>query len=103
VEAKLRGINALLRGRGTANAPATASVSTADSIVVAANANRTKLVIINLGSVNVNFGDGTSAALDSGITLTPNGTWVMDSYTFTTAAIHAICASTSTLAIQEYQ
>lgn len=103
LSAKLRGLNALLLGRGTANAPASASVTNADSVVLAANASRKKLVITNIGTTNVYFGDGTTAALNSGIVLTPNGTWVMDNYTFSTAAIHAICASTSTLAIQEYQ
>ena len=103
VEAKLRGINALLLGVGVANAPATASVTSTDSIVLAANALRKKMVMVNIGNTNVYFGDGYSAALNSGIVLTPNGTWVMDSYTFTTNAIHAICASSSTLAIQEYQ
>jgi hypothetical protein len=103
VSAKLRGINALLQGVGAANAPATASVTNADSTVLAANAIRKKLVITNIGATNVFFGDGQSAALNSGIVLTSNGTWVMDSYTFSTAAIHAICATTSILAIQEYQ
>lgn len=103
LSAKLRGINAMVRGLGTALAPASASVTSSDSIVVAANASRKKLVIMNLGTVNVHFGDGFAAAINSGITLTPNGTWVMDRYTFTTAAIHAICGSASVLAIQEYQ
>lgn len=101
--AKLRGINAMLRGLGTALAPATASVTTSDSVVLAANAARKKMVIVNIGSVNVYFGDGFTAALNSGIVLTPNGTWVMDRYTFTTNAIHAICSGSATLAIQEYQ
>ena len=103
IEAKLRGINALLRGIGTANSPATAAVSNTDSVVLATNASRKKLVITNIGTDNVYFGDGATAVLNSGIVLTQNGTWVMDSYTFTTAAIHAVCASSSTLAIQEYQ
>ena len=103
LSAKLRGINALTRGVGTANAPASAGVTNVDSTVLAANANRKKLVITNIGTTNVFFGDGAAAVMSSGIVLTPNGTWVMDSYTFSTAAIHAICASTSTLAIQEYQ
>ena len=103
VSSKLRGMNALMRGLGTALAPASASVTSSDSVVLAANSLRKKLVIMNLGTVNVHFGDGFSAAINSGITLTPNGTWVMDRYTFTTNAIHAICGSSSILAIQEYQ
>ena len=101
--AKLRGINAMLRGLGTALAPATASVSVTDGVVIAANAARKKLVVVNLGSANVYFGDGYAAVLNSGIVLTPNGTWVMDRYTFTTNAIHAISTGAQTLAIQEYQ
>lgn len=100
--AKLRGISAMLQGLGTALPPASASVSSTDSVVLAANASRKKMVIMNLGTVNVNFGDGATAVVNSGITLTPNGTWVMDRYTFTTAAIHAICSTTAILAIQEY-
>jgi hypothetical protein len=82
--------------------PATASVSTSDSVVVSANSSRTGLIIMNLGSVNVNFGCGATAILNGGITLTPNGTWVMDTFTFYNGAIHAIASAASTLAIQEY-
>jgi hypothetical protein len=103
MEARLRGLSQILLGRGIANAPATASVGNTDSIILAANASRKKLVIVNIGAVPVFFGDGQTAALNSGIVLTPNGTWVMDSYTFTVAALHAICSSASTLSIQEYQ
>jgi len=88
---------------GAALAPATASVSGVSTAVLAANASRKKLVVVNIGTTNVFFGDGTAAALNSGIVLTPNGTWVMDSYTFTTNALYAICASSSILSIQEYQ
>ena len=101
--AKLRGISAMVRGLGTALAPATATATVTDSVVLAANASRKKMVIVNLGSFNVFFGDGFSAALNSGIVLTPNGTWVMDRYTFTTNAIHAISTGSAILAIQEYQ
>jgi hypothetical protein len=103
ISAKLRGIDALMQGIGTAIAPASASVISTDSVVIAANALRKKMVVINVGAVNVFFGDGFSSAMNSGIMLTPNGTWVMDRYTFTTNDIHAICASNSTLSIQEYQ
>ena len=89
-------------GFGTPLAPATSSVTAVTSTVVAVNPDRKKLVIINIGTVNVYFGIGYPAVMSSGIVLTPNGTWVMDGYTFSTAAINAICASTSTLAIQEY-
>ena len=83
-------------------APATASVTSSSAQVIAANALRKNLIVMNLGSVNVSFGLGSTAINNGGITLTPNGTWVMDTFTFTTAAINAICSSSSTLAIQEY-
>ena len=89
-------------GNGTPAVPATASVTGTSSLVVPANTSRKGLVIINLGTINVSFGCGAAAALNSGITLTPNGTWVMDQFTFTTLAINAICSSTATLSIQEY-
>lgn len=89
-------------GNGTPDTPATYSVTSSSGQAVASNTNRKGLVIINLGAVNVSFGCGTTAALNSGITLTPNGTWVMDQFTFTTLAINAICSTTSTLSIQEY-
>ena len=103
MSAKLRGINAMVRGLGTALAPASASVTGSSTQVLAANANRKKLVIVNIGSVNVFFGDGFAAAMNSGIVLTPNGTWVMDRYTFTTNALYAICSASSVLSIQEYE
>lgn len=96
------GGNPVPTGNGTPATPATANVTSSSSQVVAANTSRKGLVIINLGTVNVSFGCGTTAAINSGITLTPNGTWVMDQYTFTTLAITAICPSTATLSIQEY-
>jgi hypothetical protein len=103
LSAKLRGINAMMQGLGTANAPTSATVGSSDGIVLAANAIRKKLVVFNLGAVTVFFGDGQPAVMNSGIVLLPNGTWVMDRYTFTQNAIHAICASSGLLAIQEYQ
>ena len=96
--------NALPSGGGSPIAPATATASTVSSTVVSANANRKGLIITNLGSVNVSFGCGFPAALNSGITLNPNGVWVMDQYTFSTVAINAIVGTgVATLAIQEYQ
>ena len=103
VEARLRGMSAMMLGRGTANAPASASVTGSSAIVVAANASRKRMVIINTGTANVSFGDGQAAVNGNGITLLPGGTWVMDQFTFTTAAIYAISGTSSTLAIQEYQ
>ena len=89
-------------GNGVPAAPTSASVTNTSSLVIAANASREGLVVMNLGTVNVSFGCGYPAVVNSGITITPNGVWVMDAFTFTTGAINAICSSTATLAIQEY-
>ena len=89
-------------GSGTPLPPATASVTAADSVVLASNPDRKGLVVVNIGSTNVFFGCGAPAIMNGGIVLLPNGTWVMDTFTFFLGAIHAICGSSSTLAIQEY-
>ena len=47
VSAKLRGINAILRGTGVALAPASANVTDTEAQVVAANAARKKMVVID--------------------------------------------------------
>jgi hypothetical protein len=90
---------------GVANAAVTASVTNSDSVVLAANALRTSAVIVNVGKTDwAYFGDGTAAQSNYGIALSPNGgTWVMDQYTFTVNAIHAISPTSTTLSIQEYQ
>ena len=86
----------------TASAPATYAVTSSSGQAVASNASRKAMVITNVGSVAVYFGIGATAVVSSGIVLFANGTWVMDPYTFSTGAINAICASSSTLAIQEF-
>lgn len=87
----------------TASAPTTANVTNSSTTVVAANTGRKGLVIINTGAVNVSFAmDSNAAVAGSGIMLTQYGSWVMDSFTFTTGAINAICTSSSTLSIQEF-
>ena len=85
-------------------APATASPSSSSSEVVAVNTARRGLIITNTGAINVYFSYGSySAVVGSGIVLTAGGSWVMDSFTFSTLAINAICTSSSTLSIQEFQ
>jgi hypothetical protein len=83
-------------------APATYAVTNGSAQAIAANPSRTGLVITNVGTVNVFFGCGATAVLNYGLCLAPNGTWVMDRYTFYTGQINAICTGSSTLAIQEY-
>jgi hypothetical protein len=87
----------------TAPSPATVTVGSVDSIVIAQNDNRKGMVITNIGDVDVFFGIGATSVMNSGITLVPNGTWVMDQDTFTKAALHAVCISSSILSYQEYQ
>jgi hypothetical protein len=87
----------------TPSSPTSASVGVASASALAANASRKGLVLTNLSVNNISFGLGTTAVLNSGITLTPNGTWVMDEYTFCTSQIFAIAGgASSTLAIQEF-
>lgn len=83
--------------------PDSKSVGVGSSEVVAANPIRTGLTLINISANNISFGIGTPAVLSSGITLTPNGVWEMDSFTFSVGAINAIASGAgSTLSIQEY-
>lgn len=87
----------------TGSAPAAVSVGVASGVVLAANASRRGLVLTNTstGIISLNIVAGT-AVLKSGITLYPGGVWVMDEYTFTTAAINGISSvAASNLAIQE--
>lgn len=86
----------------TPAAPATYSVTNSTTQAVAANANRTGMVITNVGSVTCYFGLGANAALSSGIALLAGGSWTMDRYTFYAGAINVICASATTIAIQEF-
>ncbi len=87
----------------TPGSPTQTSVGVASTSVLGANAGRTGLVLVNLSANLISIGLGVAAVLDNGITLTPNGVWVMDAFTFTTGAINAIAgAASSTLAVQEF-
>ena len=128
VQAKLRGINRILASvwdsvnnwlkvqvQGTvtvssktaltANAPTTATVGVASAEALASNASRKGLIIVNTSANRVSFGIGATAVLDSGVTLTGQGTsWSMDEYDFATGAINAIAsAASSVISIQEFQ
>lgn len=89
----------------TASSPATATVGVSSSTVVAANASRKGLAIINLSSnvISIAFGSNT-AVLNSGITLTQNGSvYEMSEYDYNTSAIKAIAsAGASVISIQEF-
>ncbi|MCL6500695.1 MAG: hypothetical protein K6T16_01525 [Candidatus Pacearchaeota archaeon] len=89
----------------TALAPTFATVGTSSTQVVPSNPNRKGLVLINTSANQISIAFGANpAVLNSGITLNANGgTYVMDSFTFTTASVNAIAsAADSNLAIQEF-
>ena len=88
---------------GLPKTPTSYTATGSSSLMVAANPIRKGLVVINLGASNVSFGCGTTAVLNSGITLIPNGTWVMDQQTFSQADINVISGGSCNLSIQEYE
>ncbi len=103
LNAKIRGLLSLLTGRSTARAPTNGTVGIASGVLLAANSSRTGCVMVNLGPGSVHLGDGQTAVINSGLSLQPGGTWVMDRYTFTQNAINAIASQAGTIvAIQEY-
>lgn len=96
-------INVVINQSSTGSSPTAATIGVASGTVIASNTARKGLVLTNT-SVNVESFNiaGGAAVLRSGITLYPGGVWVMDQYTFTTAAINGIAsAASSNCAIQE--
>jgi hypothetical protein len=89
----------------TGSAPAAVSVGTSSGSVLASNVNRKGAIFTNTSANTISFGlSGSTAVLNSGITLVPYGVWVMDQFTFTTGAITAIASvAASNLAVQELQ
>lgn len=95
--------HAVETAKATAASPTTASVGVASATVVAANPNRAGLVFVNLSANTISFAVDGAAVLNSGISLTQNGVWEMDPWTFTRGALMAIAGgAASTLAIQEW-
>ena len=83
--------------------PTAVSVGITSGLVVSANASRTGLILTNTSGNIISIGLGSAATLYSGITLSPFGSFTMDSNSFTTGAIYAIASgATSNLAIQEF-
>ncbi len=84
-------------------APGQVTVGATSTPVLLANPSRTGLVLTNVSANIISIGLGAAAVLNYGITLTPNGVWVMDEFTFITVAINAIAGMAgSALAIQEF-
>lgn len=97
------GLNTNTKTALTASSPAAVSIGVASGTAVAANPNRKGLVLTNTSTHTISFGIGVAAVLNSGITLTPGGIWIMDEFNFTVAAINGIAsAASSNLAIQEF-
>ena len=86
--------------------PATVAVGTSSVSVVAANPGRRSLLITNTSTagqiISLHLTGGTAVSL-SGITLWPGDVWVMDRYSFVTAAISAIGSAISgAVGVQEF-
>ena len=98
------GLRVTSRSLLTPAAPTSATVDATSGAAVASNAARRGLVLTNTSTNLISLGLGATAVLGSGITLNASGgVWVMDEFTFTTAAINAIAgAEASNLAIQEF-
>ena len=88
----------------TASSPTFATIGVASSQAVAANANRKGLVLINISDADIFVGIGAAAVVNRGIVLLAGGgTWVMDEFTFNTAAINAISTGANKLlTVQEF-
>lgn len=87
----------------TALTPTFATVGTSSSQVVAANALRKGLCFVNTSANTISFGIGSTAVLNSGITIVPNGVYEMSEYDYATSAINAIASgASSNLSIQEF-
>lgn len=89
----------------TASTPGTVSVGTSSALAVASNGSRKGLTLVNLSNSYIYLGfSNTTAALNSGVVLSPNGgSYEMSIMTFTTGQVNAIAdAASSTLAFQEY-
>lgn len=89
----------------TPSAPTTASIGTSSAQAVAAAATRKGLILRNTSTSGqrISFGFGSTAVLDSGVTLYPQDVYCMGEYDFDTGAVNAISSAASgSLAVQEY-
>lgn len=87
----------------TPSSPTAATVGTSSAQALAANANRKGLILVNTSANTISVGLGSTAVLNSGITLYPGGTFQMDEFCFDLGAVNSIAsAASSNLAIQEF-
>lgn len=86
-----------------ASAPTAVSVGTSSTAVLALNATRQGLVLVNTSNGIISIAFGTTAVLNSGITLLPYGVFCMDEYSCGIDAVNAIASvAASNLAVQEF-
>lgn len=87
----------------TPSTPTSVSVGVASTSVLGANTARTGMTLVNVSAARISLAFGTTAILDSGVTLYPGGTFSMDEYDFSTGTVTAIASvAASPLAVQEY-
>lgn len=87
----------------TASSGTFATVGLASAQAVAANLNRGGLILTNTSAAIIYIEIGVTAVVGSGIPIYPGGSWTMDAYNYTSAAINAIATlASSNLAIQEF-
>lgn len=86
----------------TPSAPATASVGATSATLIAANSNRKRLEIKNLGSTRISLGLNATALNNSGLVLDPGQSYCFEGSNLVTTVINAICATSATVAIQEW-
>jgi hypothetical protein len=88
----------------TASASSAVTVGVASGLALAANISRKGLYLTNTHTTNrISIAFGSTAVLDSGITIFSKQTFWMDEFSFSTALINAIASGASTnLAIQEF-
>lgn len=87
----------------TALTPTFAIIDITSGLAVASNSLRKGLDLVNISSNTISLGIGTTAVLNSGITLQPGSTYYMSEYDFFTSAVNAIASGAgSNLTIQEY-
>lgn len=87
----------------TAGAPTSVSVGVSSTSVLGASATRRRVVLINVSSARISLAFGTSATLDSGITLYPKGILDEVDPIIATSAINGIASvAASKLTIQVF-
>ena len=86
-----------------AGSPGAVAVGVSSTGVVGANSARKGLTLVNTSGAKISLSFGVPAVLYSGITLYPGGSYSMNEYSFSTAAVNAIAsAGSANLGVQEF-